>query len=311
GNAERATAVRDRYAGATVFASVEELWARAEDFDLVVVASPNRYHVEQATAALDAGLAVVIDKPVAGTGAEIRGMIAAAERAGRMLTVFQNRRWDGDFRTVRGLVSDGTLGPIGRFESRFERVSTSTRTAWKASTDPADLTDIVYDLGSHLIDQAIVLFGRPVTVYAESRAVGVAGSQDATILLTHDNDTRSYLRMSSATTPVAPRFVLAGATAGYRCWGLDPQEKRSVAGRLPTDADFGAYPRTQWGELMTADGVSPVPTLAGDYLAFYQAVRAALRGDGPAPVLPAESVALVDTVEAAIRSAASGLPVVM
>lgn len=310
GSAERAAEVGRRYPDAAVLSTVDDLWRRS-DIDVVVVASPNRFHVEQARAALDAGMAVVVDKPVAGTGAEIRDLVERSERAGRMLTVFQNRRWDGDFRTVRRLVEDGSLGEIGRFESRFERASRKTRTSWKVSADPADLADILYDLGSHLVDQAIVLFGKPLSVHAETLAPNpeVQVAQDATVLLTHANGVRSYLRMSSVTMPVAPRFVVVGADAGFRCWGLDPQEKASVEGRLPTDAGFGEYPESQWGEVLTDDGVRTVPTENGDYLAFYQAVAACVRGEGPPPVPPAESVMVVDTLEAALKSAATGVPV--
>ncbi|WP_436496738.1 Gfo/Idh/MocA family oxidoreductase [Actinokineospora sp. HUAS TT18] len=296
-SAERAAAVVSRYPDVAVVSTVEEL----SGVDLVVVASPNRFHVEQAGAALDAGLHVVVDKPVAATGAEIRDLSTRA--SGRMLTVFQNRRWDGDFRTLRGLISDGTLGAVSRFESRFERASRSARTAWKASQDPADMADIRYDLGSHVVDQAIALFGRPSSVYCSATPSPVAN--DATILLTHGGGVESYLRMSSVTVPAAPRFMVSGMDAGYRCWGLDPQEKESVAGRVPGDAGFGEYPAEQWGELVTDSGVRSVPTLAGDYVGFYQAVAAWVRG-GEAPVPLAESVDLVDTLEAAIKSAETG-----
>jgi predicted dehydrogenase len=307
GSAERAAAAAERYPDVEIVSTVDELWRSG--VELVVVASPNRHHVEQAAAAMAAGLHVVVDKPVAATGAEIRDLADRSAKADRMLTVFQNRRWDGDFRTVRDLIADGTLGTVSRFESRFERASRSARTAWKASQDPADMADIRYDLGSHVADQAIALFGRPVTVYAESAPSPVAN--DATILLTHAGGERSYLRMSSVTTPAAPRFVVTGLDAGYRCWGLDPQEKESVAGRLPTDPGFGEYPGDQWGELVTDAGTRSVPTQRGDYLAFYQAVAAHVRGDGPPPVPLADSIDLVDTLEAAIKSAATGTPVAL
>ncbi|SDC17018.1 Gfo/Idh/MocA family oxidoreductase [Actinokineospora iranica] len=307
----RAAEVAARYPETVVLASVDDLWRRADEFDLVVVASPNRFHVEQAEAALAAGLSVVVDKPVAATGRGVRRLVEAADQAGLLFTVFQNRRWDGDFRTVRRLVDDGALGVVNRFESRFERAATTVRAGWKASADPAAMANIVYDLGSHLVDQAIVLFGAPVSVYAETRTprAEVPVPEDATVLLTHASGVRSYLRMSNASMPVAPRFAVAGLRAGYRCWGLDPQEKASRAGIAPTAPGFGVYPRPQWGELLTEAGTQTVPTLDGDYLAFYGAVSACLRGEGPPPVPPAESVTLVDTIDAAIRSAGSGKPV--
>lgn len=286
----RAADVGARHPDAAVVSTVEELLARGPD--LVVVASPNRFHVEHARAALAAGAAVVVDKPAAGSADEVRSI--ADER----LTVFQNRRWDGDFRTVAGLVETGALGEVGRFESRFERAARSSRTAWKASTDPADLTDIVYDLGTHLVDQAQVLFGPAETVYAESR-----GPRDATILLTHAGGVRSLLRMSDSTLPLAPRFLVTGSEAGFRCWGLDPQETAARAGTPPTAAGFGAYPRP--GELV-GESVQPLPIKDGDYLGYYGAVAAWLRGEAPPPVTAQEMVALAVTIDAALRSIAEG-----
>ncbi len=313
GNAKRAALAVSRHPEITVLSTVDELWRRADEVDLVVVASPNRHHVEQAEAALAAGLGAVVDKPVAGEARSVRRLAETAERAGLLFTAFQNRRWDGDFRTVRALVEDGSLGRVDRFESRFERAAGPAKSGWKASPDPAELADVVHDLGSHLVDQAIVLFGPPRTVHAEvaDPRPGVAVAEDATILLTHDGGVRSLLRVSKAAMPVGPRFALQGPHAGYRSWGLDPQEAASRAGRAPTEPGFGAYPRSRWGELVTPGGTRPVPTLDGDYLGFYRAVAANLRDGGPPPVPPAESVVLAETVEAVFRSAATGAPVAL
>jgi predicted dehydrogenase len=260
--------------------------------------------VAQVAAALAAGKHVVVDKPAAATAAEVRSLVDAAEAAGRMLTVFQNRRWDGDFATVRSLVDSGALGGVGRFESRFERSARGSRTAWKASTDPADLTDIVYDLGTHLVDQAQVLLGPAATVYAESR-----GPRDTTVLLTHAGGARSYLRMSDSTVPVAPRFAVTGTEAGFRTWGLDPQERASRDGVAPTEPGFGKSARP--GVLVDRDGAATeVPLEDGDYLAYYRAVAACVEGRGAAPVPLADSVALAVTIDAAVRSVATGAPVV-
>ncbi|GAA3049307.1 Gfo/Idh/MocA family oxidoreductase [Actinokineospora globicatena] len=311
GDAGRAAEVRQRYPDTEVIGSVDELWRRAGEYDLAVVASPNRHHHDQATAALTAGLSVVVDKPAAATGAQVRDLAATAARVGRVFTTFQNRRWDGDFRTVRRLLDDGDLAGVTRFESRFERAAAPVKSGWKGSADPADLADIRYDLGSHLIDQAVVLFGRPRTVFAEVQATraGAPSPEDATILLTHAGGVRSYLRVSKASAPVGPRFAVAGPDVGYHCWGLDPQEAASRSGRLPTEPGFGAYPESQWGEVVTASGSRRVPTLDGDYLGFYAALAACLRGAGPNPVPPEETADVADTIDAAFRSAELGVPV--
>ncbi|GLZ36855.1 Gfo/Idh/MocA family oxidoreductase [Actinokineospora sp. NBRC 105648] len=306
GNPERAAAATERYPGVEVLGAAEELWRRAGEFDLAVIATPNRHHVPQAKAALAAGLAVVVDKPVAGTGREVRELVEAADRAGKMLTAFQNRRWDGDFRTARELVEGGALGEVTRFESRFERAAGPVKSGWKGSTDPADLASVLYDLGSHVVDQAIALFGRPSTVTAELTG---PRDEDATVLLTHTGGVRSYLRASKLTAPAAPRLLVTGPTAGYRCWGLDPQEAASRAGVRPDEPGFGVYPPAQWGQLVTAAGTETVPTQDGDYLGYYRAVGACLRGDGPPPVPLGQTVDLVDTIEAALRSSAEKSPV--
>ncbi|SES18853.1 Gfo/Idh/MocA family oxidoreductase [Actinokineospora terrae] len=311
GDEGRAAAVRQRYPDADVIESTDDLWRRAGDYDLAVVASPNRYHYDQATTALTAGLSVVVDKPAAATGQQVRDLAATARRVGRVFTTFQNRRWDGDFRTVRQLVESGELAGVTRFESRFERAAAPVKPGWKGSADPADLADIRYDLGSHLVDQAIVLFGRPQTVYTEVHATrpGAPAPEDATILLTHPSGVRSYLRVSKASAPVGPRFAVAGPDIGYHCWGLDPQEAASRAGHAPTEPGFGAYPESQWGTLTTASGDTRVPTLDGDYLGFYTALATCLHDNGPNPVPPPQTADVADVITATFTSAERGVPV--
>jgi predicted dehydrogenase len=166
-NPERARQVRERYPGAVVVDSAERLWERAPDLDLTVVATPNRTHVPLAVAALDAGLAVVVDKPLATTAEDGRRLADEARRRGLLLSVFQNRRWDGDFLTLRRLIGEGALGEVHRFESRFERWRPTPKTGWREQGDPAEAGGVLFDLGAHLIDQALVLFGPARRVYAE------------------------------------------------------------------------------------------------------------------------------------------------
>ncbi|HSX96525.1 MAG TPA: Gfo/Idh/MocA family oxidoreductase, partial [Streptomyces sp.] len=165
---ERRAQARAEFPEVRFAATVDELWGRADELDLVVVASPNKTHVPVATAALEAGLAVVVDKPVAGTAAEARELAALADSRGLLLSVFQNRRWDNDFLTLRGLLADGELGEVRRFESRFERWRPQLKGGWRESGDPAEIGGLLYDLGSHVVDQALTLFGPATLVYAES-----------------------------------------------------------------------------------------------------------------------------------------------
>ncbi|NUT12593.1 MAG: Gfo/Idh/MocA family oxidoreductase, partial [Nonomuraea sp.] len=194
-NPERQAEVAAKY-GAAGVADVRELWGRS---DLVVVASPNRTHVSMAAAALTEGLPVVVDKPVARTAAEARELLRLAEDRDLMLTVFQNRRWDGDFLTTRRLIDEGRLGEVLRFESRFERWRPVPKGGWRETGGAAEIGGLLYDLGTHLVDQALQLFGPAHEVYCESdvRREGVASDDDTFIALTHAGGVRSHLWASS------------------------------------------------------------------------------------------------------------------
>src|SRR4051812_30985140 len=158
---ERARQARADHPGVEILALADEMWRRAAEIDLIVVASPNRTHVPLARAALEAGIAVVVDKPLAGTAAEGQALVELAAERGLLLSVFQNRRWDNDLLTLRSLMDKGELGDVLRFESRFERWRPELKGGWRESGDPADVGGLLYDLGSHLVDQALTLFGPP------------------------------------------------------------------------------------------------------------------------------------------------------
>ncbi|MER6682757.1 Gfo/Idh/MocA family protein [Streptomyces olivaceoviridis] len=308
---ERQQQARAEFPDVRIAATAEELFGRADDLDLIVVASPNKTHVPLATAALKAGLPVVVDKPVAGTAAEARELAALADERGLLLSVFQNRRWDNDFLTVRRLLADGALGDAWRFESRFERWRPQLKGGWRESGDPAEIGGLLYDLGSHVVDQALVLFGPVTEVYAESdvRRPGAEADDDTFIALTHASGVRSHLYVSATTAQLGPRFRVLGSRAGYVKYGLDPQEAALREGSRPgSTPDWGAEDESLWGRVGSGEspltgGGTPVPTLPGDYPAYYAAVAAALRGDGPNPVTALEAAAALDVLEAARRSA--------
>ena len=304
-DAERAAKARAAYPDAEVLRDVDAALARAGDFDLLVVATPNRTHVPFATAALRAGLHVVVDKPFAATAAEGRALIEEARRAGRLLSVYQNRRWDGDYLTVRDLLARGALGAPYRFESRFERWRPAPPAGWKNAGAAEDATGLVYDLGSHLIDQALQLFGAVATVYAEEdgRRPGTAVVDDAYIALTHSSGVRSHLQVSSIVAEPAARFRVLGAEATYVKFGLDVQEAALRAGARPGGAGFGEEPREQWGRLARGSEVSVVETKRGAYARFYEGMAAAMREGAPVPVDPRDAVAGLEIIEAANRSA--------
>ncbi|MEV5550928.1 Gfo/Idh/MocA family oxidoreductase [Streptomyces sp. NPDC052309] len=316
-NPERQQQARAEFPDVTAVASPDELFDRAGDLDLIVIASPNKTHVPLAKRALEAGLPVVVDKPIAGTAAEARELAALAEERGLLLSVFQNRRWDNDFLTLRKLLSEGALGDVWRFESRFERWRPKPKGGWRESGDPAEIGGLLYDLGSHVVDQALVLFGPATAVYAETdvRRAGAETDDDTFIAITHAGGVRSHLYVSATTAQLGPRFRVLGSQAGYVKYGLDPQEAALREGKRPGPG-WGEEDESLWGRV--GAGESPVtgggrvePTLAGDYPAYYAAVAKALLEGGPNPVSAREAAAALDVLEAARRSARDGVAVTL
>ncbi|WP_282686898.1 MULTISPECIES: Gfo/Idh/MocA family oxidoreductase [unclassified Streptomyces] len=318
-NEERRAEARAAHPKVRFAASPDELWERADELDLVVIASPNKTHVPLATAALKAGLPVVVDKPIAGTAAEARELAALAEERGLLLSVFQNRRWDNDFRTLAALIADGELGEVQRFETRFERWRPQLKGGWRESGDPDEIGGLLYDLGSHVVDQALVLFGPAVQVYAESdvRRPGAAADDDTFIAITHENGVRSHLYVSATTAQLGPRFRVLGSAAGYVKYGLDPQEAALREGLRPVAGEpWGQEVEQMWGRVGSGEspltgGGTPVRTLLGDYPAYYAAVAAAIRGTGDNPVTALQAAAALDVLEAARRSAREGVTVTL
>jgi len=306
----RARAERD-HPQATLLDSADEVWKRAGDLELVVIATPNSSHVPLAEAAIDSGLAAVVDKPLAATAADGRGLVRAARDRGVMLTVFQNRRWDGDFLTVRELLASegaGGLGEVLRFESRYERWRPQPTGGWRESDDPAAAGGLLYDLGSHLVDQALVLFGPARTVYAEldRRRPDAETDDDTFVAMTHASGVRSHVWMSVLAAQPGPRFRLLGRDAAYVKYGLDVQEEALHAGRWPDDPSWGQEPEERWGLLGSAADVSAVPTRPGAYHRLYEGVVATLREGKPPPVDPDEVISALEVLEAAKASASEG-----
>jgi predicted dehydrogenase len=291
---------------AVVLTGVEELWERSAEHDLVVVATPNRFHVPLGLAALEAGLPVVIDKPMAPTSEGGRRLIDSATQRGLLLTVFQNRRWDGDFLTVRRLLDERALGPVVRFESRYERWRPAVRPdAWRERGEPEEAGGLLFDLGSHLIDQAVLLFGPPARVYAEvdRRRPGARIDDDVFVALEHADGVRSHLWMSVLAAIRGPRMRLLGLRAAYEKFGLDSQEDALAAGTRPEGPTWGTEPPALWGRLSSGDDERSVGTEPGAYPEFYRGVAdALLRGERP-PVDPAEAVTVLEIIEDAFASA--------
>jgi scyllo-inositol 2-dehydrogenase (NADP+) len=310
-NAERASAAGQRYPGATVIASPEEIWQNAGSYDLVVIATPNASHVSLAQAAMAAGLPLVVDKPLATTADEAQQLVDTAHAAGLLLTVFQTRRWDSDFLALRKLLDNGDLGAVHRFESRFERWRPTPKPGWRESGNPADGGGLVADLGSHLVDQALFLFGPVTEVYAttDRRRPGVEVEDDAFIALTHAGGERSTLWVSAVAADLGPRLRVLGSKGAYVAYGLDGQEDALRAGGDPASADWGIESPGRWGKLIVGDQERAIPRGPGAYPVFYAEVAHALTMAGPVPVDPQDAVATLRVLDAARRSATDGVAV--
>ena len=297
-NEERAAAASARHPGAEIVPDIDALLRRG-DLDAVVVAAPTPLHVELADQVIEAGLATVVDKPLAVRVADAERLIAAAEVRGVPLTAFQNRRWDGDFLTVSRLIDEGRLGDVWRFESRFEWISSRPRPEWKSGTPGTEGGGVAYDLGAHLVDQAIRLFGPVAEFYGELdvRRDGGVNDDDAFIALTHESGVRSHLAMASLVAQRGFRFRVLGSESAYTIWGLDPQESQLAAGASPLESGFGERADDAQGRLGRDGATEVVPTQRGEYREFYRRFAAALAGDGPLPVDPRETLEPLRIIE--------------
>lgn len=298
--------VAAEHPGADVVERVEDLWQQRPAPDLVVVATPNDSHVSLAAAALDRGIPVVVDKPLAIDAAEAQALVARAEETGALLTVFQNRRWDTDQLTLRRLIAEGALGTVTRYESRFERWRPQAEPGkWREARSPEQGGGLLLDLGSHLVDQALVLFGPVETVYSEIGARrGTAGDDDVFIALAHASGTISHLWASALAPAPGPRLRVQGTEGGLVVPGLDPQEAALRSGSRPgSDHDWGKPAEFEGGRFVAGERSVPVPAEPGDWPRFYALLRDALVDGGPPPVDPRDAVAALRVLDASRDSA--------
>lgn len=290
--------------GIPVVSSPEDACARPS-VELVVIATPNDTHVSIAAMAIRAGKHVVVEKPLAPTLAEARELVSLAESRERVLAVFQNRRWDGDFLAVTDLIASSTLGDVAHFESHFDRYRPLVRDRWRERSGVG--SGLWYDLGPHLVDQALQLFGLPERVMASMAAQRTGAQSDdwAHVILEYTR-LRVILHTSVLAAAPAPRFLVHGHAGTWIKYGLDGQEGQLAAALTP-DA---AQPVQETEHAMLVDGASrtetetPIPR--GDYRQFYLQLRDALHGAGRNPVPPEQAIPVMAVVETAIRSSAEG-----
>jgi predicted dehydrogenase len=283
-----------------VIASIDDAIANA-DADVIVIASPSDSHAHLAIAALRAGKHVVVEKPFALTLASALEVAAAARQTGRILSVFHNRRWDGHFITLQEIVASDALGHVAHLESHFDRYRPEVRDRWRERRGPG--AGVWYDLGPHLVDQALLLFGQPDRITADLAALrdGAVVDDWAHVVLAYP--TRRVVLHASMLVAGRPlRFLVHGQRGTWVAHGNDAQEQQLQQGLGPRDASWGENPEP--GLLIDgATGVSvDTPIARGSYEQFYVALRDAISGTGPNPVPIDDAIAVTAIVEAAVES---------
>lgn len=285
-----------------------------KDIELIIVNTPDHTHYNFARQALNARKHVVVEKPFTVTVSEAKRLVRLAHRKGRLLTVFQNRRWDGDFLTVRKLVEQKKLGRVVEFESHFDRYRNYIQTdTWKE--DGKLGTGTLYNLGSHLVDQVLVLFGMPDSLYAEIKIQRDGGKvNDYYDIHMYYEGLKVILKSSYLVREPGPRFMVHGTQGGFLKYGTDPQEEALKAGKLPSaDPRWGREDKEWWGLLNTeVEGRSfqgALETEAGCYPAFYDNLYMALTGGTEPAVTPYEAVNTIYIIEKAIESSRKKHPV--
>ncbi|KXG74711.1 Gfo/Idh/MocA family oxidoreductase [Thermotalea metallivorans] len=303
---ETAAMARQIYPQAVVVPDADKL-LEDEEIELVVVATPNTSHFEYASKALLANKHVVVEKPFTITSEEADALIALSQKQNRVLTVHQNRRWDSDFLTVKKIIDSHLLGNVVEYEARFDRFRNVPRpNAWREEDGPG--AGVLYDLGSHLIDQAQCLFGLPREVTGDIRIQREGGKVDDYFEITlHYEKTKAILKAGMLVREPMPHFAVMGDRGSFVKYGMDVQEAALKKGCFPKDMeDWGKEPEALWGILNTEiNGLSfrgKVESLPGDYRAFYENVYRAIRGIEAPAVKPWEARNTVRIIELAMES---------
>lgn len=297
------------YPDAEVVASVEELLTD-EQIDLVVVATPNVTHFPYAQQALLSGKHVVVEKPFVNTSAEAEELIKLAEEKNLLLSVYQNRRWDNDFLTLKKTIESGTLGDIYSYEAHYDRYRPEVVNRWREQDLPG--SGMLYDLGAHLIDQALHLFGLPKTVWGDVFKQRPDSKADDYfhLVLGYENGLRAILHSGSIVKQSGPRFQVHGSKGSFIKYGLDPQEDALRQGQKPGAPGWGKDQEQFYAEVTVGTGNLKISgkaeTLPGSYESFYKGIYDAITSGGPVPVPAVEAMNTIKVIETAIKSSREG-----
>lgn len=294
----------EKFPKVRTFRSLDELLA-ADFVDLVCITTPNEYHFSMAKQCLLAGKHVVVDKPVTIYSYEAEELERIAAEKKLICSVFHNRRYDGDFRTLQKLVADQTLGNLVYLESHFDRFRPQVSENWREKEVPGN--GITYDLGSHLIDQVVLLFGKPESIFAD-----VQKQRKNAIADDYFDISLFYPAFKARVTAgvlvnvPTPKFLLLGEKGSYQKFFLDVQEQAFKEGRIPEGSDWGVEPKDRWGKLFLENETVPLQTLNGDYRIFYQNVADAILKDTALQVTLPQTISVLKIIESAFTSAREG-----
>ncbi len=280
------------------------------EIELIIVNTPDNLHYEMALQAIEAGKHLVVEKPFTLSVCDADELIKRAKKARVMISVFQNRRWDSDFLTVQKIIHDKLLGRLVEFEAHFDRYRNFIQeNTWKELKESGSGT--IYNLGSHLVDQALVLFGLPGSVYADIRTLRTGGRVDDafTLLLTYDK-VKITLKASYLVREPGPKYYLHGTLGSFIKWGMDRQEEALKKGLFPGSDEWGNEPEEDWGIINTEKEGSPykqkVESVHGNYLVYYDLLYEALANGKPNPVTAGQGRNVIRVIEAARESSETG-----
>ncbi|WP_026950633.1 oxidoreductase [Algoriphagus mannitolivorans] len=293
-----------KFPNVRTFRSLEDLLA-ANAADLICITTPNEFHFPMAKKCLLAGKHVVVDKPVTIHSWEAEELEKIASEKGLICSVFHNRRFDGDYRTLQKIVAENTLGRLVYLESHFDRFRPQVSENWREKDGPGN--GITYDLGSHLIDQVVLLFGKPKALFADiqKQRKNAVADDYFDISLFYEGFKARVTASVLANVPT-PKFLLLGEKGSFQKYHLDVQEQAFKDGIKPEGPDWGVDPKERWGTLYLEDQNTPVQTVNGDYRIFYQNVADAIVKGSPLEVTLPQTIAVLKLIEAAFISAAEG-----
>lgn len=283
-----------------VVASIDEL-LNDREIELVIITTPNEFHFPMGKKALEAGKHVVIEKPFTVSVEEGEQLIQIAKNHDRLLSVYHNRRYDNDFLTIQQLIKEEEIGTVTSYEAHYDRYSAEVHDRWREQDKKG--SGILFDLGSHLIDQALILFGEPEAVYADVLTQREAGiTDDYFHLVLHYGKRRVILHAGSLVKKHGPRYQIHGIKGSFVKWGIDPQEEALKKGGLPGDERWGKDESDQYGVLTKDDRDRVIPTIPGSYQTYYIELHRAICEQSSAPVRAREALTVIKVIELALKS---------